>query len=143
MAGKEEYTVEEMHNALIECKGAVVAAADFLGCSYTTVYNYIDRYPELKNTLKEQRRLIGGLAKTVLADGVIAGDRASAQFWLNTQGDDEGHRWAKRGEVTGKDGGPQEHKTTVTDERTEQARAEIDKILAEASAQARAKVEEN
>ena len=55
MSGKERFTAKDMIEALKKTKGMVYLAAKELGCSHTTVYNYIKRYASVRQEYEYQR----------------------------------------------------------------------------------------
>jgi len=54
--GKQEYTAEEMCDALRAADGVVRVAARDLGCSAMTIYRYAKRYVTVQQAMKEARQ---------------------------------------------------------------------------------------
>lgn len=52
----QRYTVEFLKEQIISHGGQCYLIADEIGCSHVTVYNYLERYPELKAIWNEARR---------------------------------------------------------------------------------------
>lgn len=56
MAGRTpDFSAEEVRDAIRQSGGVVVRAADILGCTPATIYNYADRYVTVQTTLEEAR----------------------------------------------------------------------------------------
>ena len=53
MANKDKYTKEEVLDALTKSGGFISIACKLLGCTRKTIYNYLDRYEELKEKLDD------------------------------------------------------------------------------------------
>jgi len=51
----EKYTPEQIKDALKLANGFVYIASQNLGCDAKTIYNYMERYPEIKEYLQEIR----------------------------------------------------------------------------------------
>ena len=56
MARDQEYTAQEMCDALRAADGVVLQAARKLGCSAMTIYRYAKRYVTVKQAMQEARR---------------------------------------------------------------------------------------
>ena len=53
----DQFTAQQMIDALVKAKGMTTIAAKYLGCDYKTVKRYIDKYPTVaaaKNAAHEQ-----------------------------------------------------------------------------------------
>lgn len=83
-------------------KGIISVIARRLGCSRQTVYNYMERYPEFKELIDDEREEIIDLAEFKLLKHVNAGELRAILFVLESLGKNRG--WSKRTEVTGADG---------------------------------------
>jgi len=98
----ERYTAAQIIEALKATKGMVYLAADRLGCSHQTVYNYIERYPTIKNEWDAQNGKMGDTAELKLYQAIINGEPWAVAFYLKTKGKTRGY--VERSEVTGADG---------------------------------------
>ncbi len=103
MGRKLEYTAKEVAEALRAAKGMVYVAADRLGCSYRTVYNYIDRFKTVADEIEHQEGFITDTAEIKLVQAIHNGEAWAIKYRLATKGRNRGY--VERQEVTGKDGG--------------------------------------
>lgn len=99
---KEKYTKKEMIEALTACKGMVYVAARRLGCAANTVYNFIEKYPEVKAAMQQERGVLIDIAEIALAKAVQNGEPWAVSLTLKTIGKDRGY--TERQEITGADG---------------------------------------
>lgn len=99
---KEQYTEEQVAQALRETKGMVSLTAKKLGCDPSTIYNYIEKYPALKQVRKDARNEMLDALELKAYDRAMKGDTTMTIFLLKTQGKDRGY--IERSELTGKDG---------------------------------------
>ena len=96
------YTAEQVIDVLKRKRGFIAAAAKELGCTRSTVYNYMKRYPTAKQALDDIREarhdwVEGKLLKQIENDNMTA-----IIFYLKTQAKHRGY--VERQEVTGADG---------------------------------------
>lgn len=80
---------------------SVIAAR--LGCARNTVYNYLDRWPDLQTLLDDESEALVDTAEVMLASAVASGDIRAITFTLATKGKARGY--SQRTEITGADGG--------------------------------------
>jgi hypothetical protein len=99
----ERYTAAQIIEALKATKGMVYLAADKLGCSHQTVYNYIERYPTVKAEWDAQNGKMGDTAELKLYQAVMNSEPWAVAFYLRTKGKSRGY--TERQELTGADGG--------------------------------------
>lgn len=104
LGAKQRYTFKEVKKALEEAKGFLTVAAASLGCTYITVLNYIDRFPELVEVRKEAREKMKDYAETTLLSKIQKGDVACLLFFLKCQAKDRGY--IERQELVGVPGSP-------------------------------------
>ena len=107
MSSVEMYAPSEVADALLASAGNRGTAAKSLGCSYNTVMQYEDRYPEVKLSLIVAREELTDLAESELRRHVESSRWPAIQFVLQTQGRRRGY--GVRVEHTGEDGGPIQH----------------------------------
>ena len=70
---------------------SISAAAESLGCSATTVYNYAEKYPTIKDAIKQQRARTIDLAELQLVNAVQKGEMWAVRFALETIGRERGY----------------------------------------------------
>src|SRR3712207_3616561 len=56
------YTVSQVIDAIRTHHGLLVLAADALGCSRTTIYSYLERYPAVVEALADERERLVDVA---------------------------------------------------------------------------------
>lgn len=100
----ERYTAAQVAAALEATKGMVYLAAKQLGCSHTTIYNYIERHPTVREAWEAQGGEVGDTAELKLYQAILEGQAWAVAFYLKTKGKNRGY--TERQEVTGADGGP-------------------------------------
>lgn len=90
MANHAKYTVEEMAEAIKQYKWKTNIAR-FLGCSISTVTNYIERHDELKVLYEENRTRIVDMAESSLVRLINQGHPSATIFALKTLGKNRGY----------------------------------------------------
>lgn len=106
MGRPREYTCEDMIDALKATKGMVYAAAERLGCSHVTVYNYIHKYPSVEEAFEHERGRMLDQAEIRLYQAVNEGEVWAIQFALKLLGGGRGYASKSKQEITGTDGEP-------------------------------------
>jgi len=96
MARTERYTAKQIIDVLRETKGMVHLAADKLGCSHTTIYNYIKRYSSVEKEFQHQRGLLLDRAESGLSKAVEKDEAWAIRFALNLLGADRGYASKQR-----------------------------------------------
>ena len=91
----------EVEKALTK-SGTITGAAQILQCQRSTIYNYIEKYPELENAIADAREKLLDLAETALMSNIQDKHPSSVFFYLKTMGKERGY--VERVENTGKDG---------------------------------------
>ncbi len=104
MSRRQKYTISQVEEALRLCGGIRGAAAQKLGCTTSTITNYIERSPTLQKALYEIEEDLLDLAESKMLTGVKNGERPYVLFYLRTKGKRRGY--TEGAEVTGPDGGP-------------------------------------
>ena len=104
LGAKQRYTFKEVKKALQEAKGFLTVAAKSLGCISLTILNYIERYPDLKQVIKEEREKMKDYAETTLLSKIQKGDVACLLFFLKCQAKERGY--IERQELAGVPGSP-------------------------------------
>ena len=98
----ERFTPDQVVTAIQATKGLISQAATHLHCDRGTIYDYMKRYPEIRDALKDEREAMTDVAELALYSRIIAGEGWAICFYLKTQG--KGRGYVERHEVTGKDG---------------------------------------
>lgn len=99
-----KFTKEKVIEALNANFGMVYLAAKSLDCQPKTIYNYIERWPDLQEVINKHRGELLDTAELKLKQKVLAGDNWAIGFTLKTIGKDRGY--VDRQEITGEDGQP-------------------------------------
>ena len=104
MAGKAQFTAEEIIDALKQADGYISKTMSLLGCSAQTVYNYRDRMPTVAQAWKDIREKRHDFVENALHKAIKDGNVTAMIFYLKTQAKDRGY--VERQEITGAEGGP-------------------------------------
>tara|TARA_R110002020_G_scaffold130044_1_gene291051 strand:+ start:1430 stop:1786 length:357 start_codon:yes stop_codon:yes gene_type:complete len=91
MANKERFTVNQMKEALEKAGGFLSVAAEMLGCTRKTIYNYLDRYSELKEVCEDIREKYLDLGENELIKKIKKGSTPELIFFLKTRGKHRGY----------------------------------------------------
>ena len=75
----------------MEAGGILTTAARKLGCASCTVYEYLQRFPALKDVLAEARESSVDLAESKLIEAIKADNLTAIIFYLKTQGKSRGY----------------------------------------------------
>jgi hypothetical protein len=102
---------EAVRNAIVKSRGLLSFAAQFLGCERATVYSYLEKWPDLKQVVADQREGLIDVAESRLLGNIDRGDTTAIIFFLKTQGRNRGY--VERQEITGADGGAVETKIVI------------------------------
>jgi len=102
MGAKPRLSKAKVRAALIKSKGGVYLAASNLGVVHGTVYNYLERFPELKELKESFDGELVDKGVFQLHDAVESGDPWAVKYALSTKGKDRGY--TERQEITGADG---------------------------------------
>ena len=102
MAKTEQFTAQQVADALTQAKGFVSVAARNLGCADRTVRNYMERYAVCKQAVMDARESMIDIAEGRLYQNINNGDNTAIIFFLKTQAKHRGY--VERYEHTGKDG---------------------------------------
>lgn len=105
MAAREQYTAEQVAQAIKKSRGILTGAAQALGCSRQTVDNYIKKYKTVKDAYAEARETTIDFVETKLLKNIDSGDTTAMIFFLKTIGRNRGYVERQEVQVTGKDNG--------------------------------------
>jgi len=93
---------QKVIQALKETKGAVYLAAARLKVSHTAIYDYVNKYDDVREVKEFYTEELNDIAELKLRQAVQKGEPWSIKYQLSTQGKQRGY--VERQEVTGKDG---------------------------------------
>ena len=82
---------EAVRNAIVKSRGLLSFAAQFLGCERATVYSYLEKWPDLKQVVADQREGLIDVAESRLLGNIDRGDTTAIIFFLKTQGRNRGY----------------------------------------------------
>jgi len=102
MGRKRRLTKKILADALRETKGGVYLAARRLSCSPSSIYRYLEKYPDLKELKESFAEVLVDKAEYQLHDAVEDGDAWAIKYALSTKGKNRGY--TERQEITGADG---------------------------------------
>ena len=88
---KERYTAAQVAEALDKHKGMVYLAAEALGCSHVTVYNYAKRYRSVQEAIDRNRGHVLDTAELALYKAILGGEHWAVTFALKTIGKGRGY----------------------------------------------------
>src|SRR5690606_29438464 len=100
---RPQFPREVFLRAIPGSHGVIAAVASAVGCSRQTVYNAVERWPDLAESLDKEKSTLISLAKSALVADVqnaeSDGHQRAYMFVLRTLGKDEG--FVERAEVDG------------------------------------------
>lgn len=100
----EKFDPELVAAALREARGIISYACQLLGCSRSTIYNYMERYPEVLAAKVEAKEELKDVAESQLIQAIENREGWAICFFLKTQAKDRGYN--ERREISGEAGGP-------------------------------------
>lgn len=100
---KQRYTIEQVVTALNETKGLPAVAAEKLGCTASTIYNYAKRYEAVREALTHQKEKRLDITEGQLWSLINAGNVTAIIFYLKTQGKHRGYVERQEIQVSGED----------------------------------------
>lgn len=93
---------QKVIDSLHATKGAVYLAASRLNCSAFTVYDYVNKYEDVKAVKEYYDGELTDIAQLKHREKILGGDWPAIKYQLATKGKDRGY--TERQEVTGADG---------------------------------------
>jgi hypothetical protein len=87
----EKFMPDQIVKAIEKSKGLLTGAARILKCSRTTVYGYMEQYPEVKEACKEANETTKDFAENKLIDAMDANNITAIIFYLKTKARDRGY----------------------------------------------------
>lgn len=115
MARTPRYTQKQIEAALVSMSGNVSAAARSLGMQRHHLHLIITKSEKLQRVVHDARQSMCDNAESALNRAVINGEAWAVCFTLKTQAKDRGYIERTQTEISGRDGGPIEQRTTVFD----------------------------
>jgi hypothetical protein len=97
MANKKRFSKASVKRAIEGSRGNLTTVADTLNCTRQTVHNYLQRYPDLRDSLEQERESLVDLAENKLAKLIDDGVLGAVLFTLETMGKNRG--WTKKTEI--------------------------------------------
>ena len=107
---------QKVIQALKETKGAVYLAAARLKVSHTAIYDYVNKYDDVREVKEFYTEELNDIAELKLRQAVQKGEPWSIKYQLSTQGKKRGY--IERQEITGEDGNELVIKVIYADNRT-------------------------
>ena len=104
--GNPKYTASQIIDALQTQEGRVALAAEQLGCTAQTIYNYRDRFPSIGEFIKHKAEKRLDMVENKLWDAIMDGNIAAIIFYLKTQGKERGYVERQELQHSGPDDGP-------------------------------------
>jgi hypothetical protein len=86
-----KYTIQQVIDALRMTHGTIILAADHLGCTRTTVYNYMYRYPAVQQARDDASERMNDWAEVKLFEQIMNGDVTAIKYRLSTRAKDRGY----------------------------------------------------
>ena len=102
MGRKARLNKAKVERALRKYRGGVYLAASALEVSPRTIYNYLEKYPDLQELKDSFAELMVDKAEYNLHDAVESGDPWAVKYALATKGKSRGY--TERQEISGPDG---------------------------------------
>jgi hypothetical protein len=90
MPTRQRYTQKQVIDALHQYNGLIGPAAKALGCDRSTIENYVERYPKVKEAKLAEREFMLDLGEAALVRAVRAGEGWAVQFMLRMLGKERG-----------------------------------------------------
>ena len=103
---KRRFSAKRMVDELTRTKGMVYIAAENLGCTPQTVYNYVNKYPAVAAAKELAEGKVLDQAELALYKAILNGEPWALQFVLKTKGKKRGY--VERQEVAGVEDQPLE-----------------------------------
>ena len=104
--GRPQYPLEVFEKAIADSNGIIATVALRVGCSRATVENALERWPELKKQLAQEREALIDTGESVIVSTMKSVDAnlsfAAAKYVTGTLGKERG--WTSRKELTGANG---------------------------------------
>jgi hypothetical protein len=106
-------SIVQIEDAIHKSAGNVTYAAKALGVGRTALHARIAKSPELQKTLQEERESLVDMAESALRAEVLDRNMTAVIWTLKASPEAKRRGWGERTEITGADGGPVRHITTI------------------------------
>ena len=93
---------QDLVDAIHKYNGNISAVARAFGVTRSTIYSHIEKRPELKDLIQDERESMLDDAESELYKQAKRGNTTALIFMLKTRGKERGY--VERQEITGKDG---------------------------------------
>lgn len=97
MARRLRFKKGQIEKAIRESKGMLVMAARKLGCDPSTIHNYLNRWPSLRDVARECNEAVNDMTESKLFDAIERGEAWAICFRLKCMAKDRGY--VERSEV--------------------------------------------
>ena len=87
----KKYTAQQLIEVLEATHGMVYLAAERLGCTPQTVYNYLERYPKVRQAKATAEGRMLDVGEVKLFEQVKAGEPWAIKYLLSTKGKGRGY----------------------------------------------------
>ncbi|QDP49439.1 MAG: hypothetical protein Unbinned2716contig1000_20 [Prokaryotic dsDNA virus sp.] len=81
MANKDRFTPEKIADALRKNAGLISLTATALNCTRKTIYNYIEKFPELQEVLEDIRESMDDIAEAALLKNIKEGSTQEILYY--------------------------------------------------------------
>lgn len=85
------YSVQQVIDALRATRGMVYLAADHLGCSPQTIYNFLARHPSVREARERESGRLLDYGEIKLYEQVMQGEAWAVKYLLSTKGKERGY----------------------------------------------------
>lgn len=96
MPRKDEYTTEQVAEAIKKARGIYAVAAKSLGCTRQTVASYVERYATVRAAAEEANATVLDVAESFLIRDVLEGKFDQIKYYLNSKGKARGYGIERR-----------------------------------------------
>lgn len=86
-----KFTVEQVLAAIKDTGGIKSEVCQRLDCGRRTIYNYIDKFPEIKDAFGEEEDKVLDMAESALFSLIQNGDSTAIFYFLNNKGRSRGY----------------------------------------------------
>ena len=76
---KPRITKDKVQRAIVKSKGLLSFASQLLGCNRSTIYDYLEKWPDLKQTVADQREGLVDIAESRLLGNIDKGDKRNGR----------------------------------------------------------------
>ena len=103
---RRRYDPKQIAEALTKSRGLVSLAAQMVGCGVTTIYDHMERNPEVAKAAQQATSAMLDVTEARLFQAINDGQSWAIMFYLARKGKERGY--SERQELTGANGGPVE-----------------------------------